>query len=60
MNNIMQTIVPIAAVFGLNNKTFDVGIHDKNILYDFDFNSIHIIEAAGFTEKVFEYIEGTD
>jgi hypothetical protein len=60
MSNIMQTLVPIGAYFGLNNKTFDVGIHESNILYSFDFNDVHIIEATGFTEKVFEYVPGTD
>jgi len=60
ISNIMQTFVPIMAYFALNNHTFDLNIHEKNALYSFDFNSMHIIEATGFTEKVFEYIPGTD
>jgi hypothetical protein len=60
ISNIMQTFVPIMAYFALNNHTFDFDIHEKNALYSFDFNSMHIIEATGFTEKVFEYVPGTD
>ena len=48
------------AYFTLNNHTFPLNIHEKNILFGFDFTSMHIIEATGFTEKVFEYIPGTD
>jgi len=60
ISNIMQTFVPIMAYFALNNHTFDIDVHASNFLYKFDFNSMHIIEATGFTEKVFEYVPGTD
>jgi len=60
ISNIMQTFVPIMAYFALNNHTFDLDIHESNFLYSFDFNSMHIIEASGFTTKVFEYVPGTD
>jgi len=60
ISNIMQTFVPIMAYFALNNHTFDIDAHVKKALYKFDFNSMHIIEATGFTTKVFEYIPGTD
>ena len=56
----MQTFVPIMAYFTLNNHTFDLNIHESSWLYTFDFNQMHIIEASGFTTKVFEYIPGTD
>ena len=56
----MQTFVPIMAYFALNNHTFPLNIHESNFLYSFDFNDMHIIEASGFKEKVFEYIPGTD
>ena len=48
------------AYFTLNNHTFPLNIHAKNALFSFDFTSMHIIEATGFTEKIFEYIPGTD
>jgi len=48
------------AYFALNNHTFDLDIHKSSWLYTFDFNQMHIIEASGFTTKIFEYIEGTD
>lgn len=60
ISNIMQTFVPILSYFVLNNHTFDIGLEKKSALYDFKFDSLHIIEATGFTEKVFEYIPGTD
>jgi hypothetical protein len=56
----LQTFVPILAYFALNNHTFPLNIHEKNLLFSFDFTSMHIIEATGFTEKIFEYIPGTD
>jgi len=56
----MQTFVPIMAYFTLNNHTFDLNVHESSWLYTFDFNQMHIIEASGFTTKVFEYIPGTD
>jgi hypothetical protein len=60
ISNIMQTFVPIMAYFALNNHTFDIDVHEKSWLYSFDFNSMHIIEAGGFTTKIFEYLPGTD
>lgn len=60
ISNLMQTFVPIMAYFTLNNHTFPLDIHAKNALFSFDFTDMHIIQATGFTEKVFEYIPGTD
>jgi hypothetical protein len=48
------------AYFTLQNHTFDLNIVEKSILYEFDLKSIHIDTIVGFTEKKFEYIEGTD
>jgi hypothetical protein len=60
VNNIMQTFVPIMAYFALNGKSFPVDVKESGWLYSFTFNNLTVVEATGFTEKVFEYIEGTD
>lgn len=60
INNIIQTFVPILAYYTLNNRTFDVGLMKKTSLYDFKFNNLIVNEVTGFTEKVFEYVNGTD
>jgi len=60
VNNIMQTFVPIMAYFALNGKSFPLDIRESGWLYSFTFNNLTVVEATGFTEKVFQYIEGTD
>ena len=60
INNLIQTFVPIMAFYALQNQTFEVGIKEKHLLYEFDFERIHINTATGFTEKKFAYIPGTD
>ena len=46
--------------YKLTNQTFDVGIEKKTYLYDFKFKEFTINEVSGFTEKSFEYVNGTD
>jgi len=53
----MQTFVPILSYFALNNSTFEVNETIKGIGYKAVLNSVHLIEATGFTTKVFENIE---
>jgi hypothetical protein len=48
------------AYFALNGKSFPVDVKESGWLYSFTFNNLTVVEATGFTEKVFEYIEGTD
>ena len=60
INNIMTTFVPIMAYFVLNNHTFEINEHYSGKGYELDLESIHIIEAKGFTVKKFENIPGTD
>merc|ERR1712070_1098196 len=60
VNNIMQTFVPIMAYFALNGKSFPLNINESGLLYSFSLSNLTILEATGFTEKVFQYIEGTD
>ena len=60
IDNIMQTFVPIMAYFALNGKSFPLNITESGLLYKFTFKNLTILEASGFTEKVFEYVEGTD
>jgi len=59
INNIMQTFVPILSYYMLNNKTINTDIHESNILYKFDLDSVHIVEVTGYTTKLFEQIPGT-
>jgi len=44
----------------LNNKTFDLNLHDSSFLYVLDIKSIHIDTITGFKDIKFEYVEGTD
>jgi hypothetical protein len=60
VSNIMQTFVPIMAYFALNGKSFPLNVSESGLLYSFTFNNLTVVEATGFTEKVFEFIEGTD
>jgi hypothetical protein len=60
IQNIMNTFVPIMAYFVLNNHTFEINEVIKGIGYKLDLESIHIIEAKGFTVKQFSNIPGTD
>jgi hypothetical protein len=60
MNNFIQPIIPLAFVFGLNNRTFNLDIHKSELLYSFDLTKLHLVEATGFDQKVFKYIDGTN
>jgi len=53
VNNIMQTFVPIMAYFALNGKSFPLDISESGWLYSFNFHNLTVVEATGFTEKVF-------
>jgi hypothetical protein len=53
-------MIPIAAYFVVNNQTFEIDEHIKGPGFTFDLESIHIIEAKGFTVKQFSNIPGTD
>ena len=60
IDHLMQTFVPILAYFSLNGKSFPLNVTESGLLYKFTFKNLTVVEASGFTEKVFEYIEGTD
>jgi len=60
INNVMQTFVPILAYYALNNQTFNVNETIKGTGYKLVLNDVHIVEATGFTTKLFKNIEGTD
>jgi hypothetical protein len=60
INNVMQTFVPILAYYALNNQTFNINETYDGTGYKLVLNDIHVVEATGFTTKVFENIEGTD
>lgn len=60
INNFIQPIIPLAFVFGLNNRTFNLDIHESHLLYSFDLTKLHLIEATGFDQKVFKYVDGTN
>ena len=53
INNIMNTFVPIMAYFVLNNHTFEINEKLSGPGYKLDLESIHIIEAKGFSVKEF-------
>jgi len=53
-------MVPLMAYFALNNKTFNLNITESSLLYKFTLEKLHIIEATGFDQKEFQYINGTD
>jgi hypothetical protein len=57
IGNIMNSMVPLVAYFALNNQTFSVNETYKGFGYELKLDDIHIIEAVGFDEKVFENIE---
>jgi hypothetical protein len=48
------------AYFVLNNHTFNISEKISGIGYTFDIESVHIVEASGFTVKEFSNIPGTD
>jgi len=56
----MATFIPILAYYGLNNKTIELDIDDKAILYKFTLSKIHLITVGGFKTKIFEEVPGTD
>merc|ERR1719454_2590589 len=60
ISNVMQTFVPIMAYYALNNQTFNVNQTYKGTGYKLTLNTVHVVEAAGFTTKEFKNIEGTD
>lgn len=60
INNIMNTFVPILAYYVLNNQTIEINETIKGIGYKLELDSVHIIEAKGFTTKIFENVPGTD
>ena len=59
IENIIQTFTPLVAYFSLNNRTFDVNITESGYLYSFELDKIHVIQATGFTEKIFQNVPGT-
>ena len=60
INNMMQTFVPILSYYMLNNKTYELDIHQSTILYSFDLDKILLNNATGFTTKEISNIPGTD
>ena len=49
--------MPILAYYALNNQTFNVNETYSGTGYKLELNSVHLIEATGFTTKVFENVE---
>jgi hypothetical protein len=60
INNLMNTFVPILAYFVLNNSTFNISETISGCGYKLDVESLHIIEASGFTVKEFTNVPGTN
>ena len=60
IQNILNTFIPIMAYFAVNNKTIEIDEKISGFGYKLDLESIHIIEAKGFTVKEFSNIPGTD
>lgn len=56
----MATFIPILAYYGLNNKTIELDIEDRAVLYKFTMSKIHLITVGGFKTKIFEEVPGTD
>lgn len=60
IQNIFNTFVPILSYFVLNNHTFEINETMSGFGYKLDLESIHVIEAKGFSVKIFENIPDTD
>ena len=60
MNNLFQTAVPIGAYFGLDHRVFNSTLKSHNWFYSFELNSVTIVQASGFTEKILDYVPGTN
>jgi len=60
LNNFVQSAIPVGAYFWLNNHTFELNMTESTTFYDLNLDSIHVIEATGFTEKEFKYLPNSE
>ena len=57
--HILQTAIPLACYFALNNKTINLNIEEKSLLYKLTLKSVHL-NTVDIGSPVFEQVPGTD
>lgn len=60
IENMMKSVVPLAAYYAFQNQTFDINYEDKALLYKIEVDTIHFNKVSGFKDLRFEFVEGTD
>lgn len=59
MEHILQTAIPLACYFALNNKTINLDYVEKSFLYTLNFKSVHL-NTVEIGMPQFEQVPGTD